>query len=116
MKILVDQNISFRVLPLLPDSPNYKWLHVKVLGLMHEPDTRIWKYASENNFNAILTADQDFYRLLLEKGSPPKIIRLRIGNGSNQRIAEFVSKNQFVIDQFLGSEETDYLEISNSFS
>jgi predicted nuclease of predicted toxin-antitoxin system len=75
MKLLLDENISRRLLAavvdLFPDS-----IHVSQVGLIHGVhDRKIWDYAHDNGF-AILTADTDFVTLANTLGSPPKIILL----------------------------------------
>lgn len=58
MKLLFDQNISFRIVKkvshLFPDSKQ-----AKQIGLDRATDTRIWDYARDNNF-VIVTFDGDF--------------------------------------------------------
>jgi predicted nuclease of predicted toxin-antitoxin system len=64
MKMLVDQNISFRLLPLIrSDFPDAS--HVRDLGLIDFDDIEIFNYASINGFDAILTLDEDFYNIQL---------------------------------------------------
>lgn len=64
MKILIDQNISFRIINRIEGAfPNV--LHVKSLGLMDTDDSKIFIYARRNNFDAILTIDEDFHNILL---------------------------------------------------
>ena len=80
MKLLFDQNISYRITQLLkyifPESKQ-----VRNPKLENSTDRRIWDYAKENDY-CIVTFDSDFYDLSLVKGSPPKIIWLRMGNTS----------------------------------
>jgi predicted nuclease of predicted toxin-antitoxin system len=72
MKLLFDQNISFRITSkiqdLLPDSKQ-----VRDLGLENSLDTFLWNYAKEHKY-CIVTFDGDFYDLGLIKGSSPKVI------------------------------------------
>jgi len=118
LKILIDQNISFRAIPLLAKDPNLgqpedsvEWFHVKQFGLESASDLEIWNFAKVRSFNAIMSADRDLYNLLLQNGIPPKLIWLRIGNGSFQRIASVVRTNQETIGNFLTNLQMECLEI-----
>ena len=58
MKLLFDQNISFRIIKQLERVfPGSK--QVKELGLENTSDIEIWEYAKINNF-VIVTFDADF--------------------------------------------------------
>ena len=97
MKLLFDQNISFRVLKKL-DKIFSGSEQVKDLGLQDFSDKQIWNYAKENNFS-IVTFDSDFFGLANLFGHPPKIIWLRTGNRKTNEIAELlVSKSEIILD------------------
>ncbi|PCI08167.1 MAG: hypothetical protein COB73_07250 [Flavobacteriaceae bacterium] len=84
MKLLFDQNISFRLLRKINDLyPNAK--QVKNLGLENSSDIEIFEYAKKNNF-AIVTFDSDFCDLNIIKGFPPKIIWIRTGNTTTKNL------------------------------
>ena len=59
MKLIFDQNISFRILkklnPAFEDS-----LHVSEARLNNANDSDIWKFAKKHHFT-IVTFDADFY-------------------------------------------------------
>ena len=58
MKLLFDENISFKVCAALTDIfPGS--VHVRDLGLESSGDVIIWNYASKNGF-AIVSKDADF--------------------------------------------------------
>ncbi|TDE07560.1 DUF5615 family PIN-like protein [Flavobacterium sandaracinum] len=72
MKLLFDQNISFRIISKIEANfPEVK--QVKQLGIENYSDVKIWKFAKENEFS-IVTFDADFFDLSNLKGHPPKII------------------------------------------
>jgi predicted nuclease of predicted toxin-antitoxin system len=99
MKLLLDQNISFRITNKIQDLfPGSK--QVKDLGLENSKDSLLWTYAKENDF-CIVTFDGDFYDLGLLKGYPPKVIWLRLGNTSTQNIEKVLRKNYDLIEIFL---------------
>lgn len=109
MKLLFDQNISFRLAhklsPLFPDSK-----HVKELGLENSTDKIIWNYAKVNKFT-IVTFDGDFFDFSLVWGFPPKIIWLRILNQISSNIESKLISHQSLIIDFLEQTEFACLEI-----
>ena len=107
MKLLLDQNISFRITSKIQDLfPGSK--QVRELGLENSKDSLIWNYAKENNY-CFVTFDGDFYDLGLIKGSSPKVIWLRLGNTSTQNIETVLRKNYDLIKTFLS--DPNYIEI-----
>ena len=110
MKLLFDQNISFRILKWIDDIfPGS--ISVHNLGLDNPHDLDVWKFAKLNNF-AIVTFDADFIDISNLRGYPPKIIWLRIGNTSTKNIAERLRAEQRSIEDFLQNTESAFLEIS----
>ncbi|MBS1501228.1 MAG: DUF5615 family PIN-like protein [Bacteroidetes bacterium] len=72
MKILLDQNISFRVVNLLSGAFDIVD-HVKLLRLTDASDIEIWRFAKSNQ-HTIVTFDSDFVVLATLYGTPPKVI------------------------------------------
>ena len=102
MKLLFDQNISFRLIKRISDIfPEAD--QVKNLGLEDATDMEIWHFAKINGYT-IVTFDSDYYDLSLIKGSPPKIIWLRIGNTSTTNLASILRSNYNLIHEFITSE------------
>jgi predicted nuclease of predicted toxin-antitoxin system len=110
MKLLFDQNISFRVLRLLPDSFT-DCHHVRSVGLNDCDDARIWQYAKQNGFT-VVTFDADFFDISILRGFPPKIIWLRTGNLTTSEIAELIILNYADIVSFIDNPEQSCLEIN----
>ncbi len=103
MKLLFDQNISFRIIKKLSGLyPNAK--QIKDLGLENATDLKIWTFAKSNNFT-IVTFDSDFVDLINLKGFPPKIIWLRIGNTTTDSIAKVFTEKYDLIKDFLQNPE-----------
>ena len=99
MKLLFDQNISFRLIKRISDFfPDAE--QVKNLGLENATDMEIWHFAKRNDYT-IVTFDADFYDLNLIKGSSPKIIWLRIGNTSTTNLASVLKANYSLIHEFI---------------
>ena len=98
MKLLLDENLSDRIIPqildLYPDSS-----HVKALGLLRTDDSVIWSFAVEHGF-IIVSKDSDFHQRSLVFGAPPKVIFLRIGNSPTSRIAGLLRSESVVVSAF----------------
>jgi predicted nuclease of predicted toxin-antitoxin system len=101
LKLLFDQNISFRIVKqlsiLFPGAAQ-----VKELGLENSSDRDIWEYAKKNSYT-IITFDADFGVLATLFGHPPKIIWLRIGNTSSNALIDYLQKHSEVIKEFISS-------------
>lgn len=107
MKLLFDQNISFRVPKKLKNIfPLCK--HLSNCELMDCEDSEIWEYALKNEYS-IVTFDSDFYDISLINGHPPKIIWLRTGNITTEQIVELFKKHQYSIENFLTGKESEDL-------
>ena len=78
MKLLFDQNISFKILKVFP-SQYQDSSHVRQEGLINALDKQIWEFAKLHDY-AIVTQDSDFNDLNVLYGFPPKIIWVRTGN------------------------------------
>lgn len=66
MKLLLDQNISHRLVHNLQDTVP-ELTHVKFEGLQDAEDHEIWDFAKLNDY-AIITFDADFNELQTIKG------------------------------------------------
>jgi predicted nuclease of predicted toxin-antitoxin system len=110
MKLLLDQNISFRIIKMIESGlPDIH--HVRDLDLTNFPDFQIFQFARAHGYDAILTLDEDFYNIQLEHGVPPKVIWLRTGNCSTRFLADTILQNIGKIHSFLVDESHDCLEI-----
>lgn len=56
-----------------------------------------------------MTNDEDYYYLLLQKGFPPKIVLLKMGNQSTKKITEILTKHKQDIYGLYESKEQDLL-------
>nr|VFJ60579.1 MAG: Predicted nuclease, contains PIN domain, potential toxin-antitoxin system component [Candidatus Kentron sp. FM] len=114
IKFLLDQNISRRIVPELqvayPGSTQ-----VALLGLESASDSAIWQFALENNF-VIVTKDADFEEMSLIRGSPPKMIWIRLGNVTNQTILSALIENWIQIQALLQQDTVDCIEIREARS
>ena len=103
MRLLFDQNISYRIVSKLSDYyPDCR--QVRELGLMDAEDIDIWDYARKKNY-VIVTFDADFYDISFINGCPPKIVLLRTGNMTTNQIADLLRKNCVRIIHFCSHPE-----------
>jgi len=109
MRLLVDQNISFRILKLLKSSfPDSE--HVKNVNLFNSDDKKIWDYARLNDY-IIVTQDSDFNDFVVVKGFPPKIIWFKTGNMTTKDFAALLVELKNDIFEFYNNSEHGIFEI-----
>ena len=94
MKLLLDQNISPRLVERLIDI--FPTSHVSSLGLERASDEEVWVYSHENDY-IIVTKDSDFNDLAVLRGFPPKVIWLRLGNCTTDQVEETLRANRTAI-------------------
>ncbi|HEY5792128.1 MAG TPA: DUF5615 family PIN-like protein [Chthoniobacterales bacterium] len=107
MKLLLDENLSDRIVPrildLFPDST-----HVKLLGLTRTNDTLIWSFAQQHGFT-IVSKDADFHQRSLVFGHPPKFVFLRVGNCPTSRIIQLLRFSGVLLSAFESDPDTSIL-------
>jgi predicted nuclease of predicted toxin-antitoxin system len=102
MKLLFDQNLSFKLCRQLDDLfPNSQ--QVRRAGLDRADDGTIWTYAAENGF-VLVTLDADFAELAALRGAPPKIIWLRCGNQPTARVEALLRAHAHIAYAFDGDD------------
>ena len=109
MKLLFDQNISFRIIKILGDRFPQS-AQVRETKLEGARDIEIWQYAKSNDF-VIITFDADFSDFASLYGHPPKIIWLRTGNTRTLDIANLLIQKEEQIVNFLEDKDISCLEI-----
>ena len=109
MKLLFDENISFRLCKRLqdiyPDST-----HVSFINLQQVDDSEIWQYAKEKNF-IIVTQDSDFNDLSILNGFPPYIIWIKTGNTRVSELEGLLRKHSINIRAFLEKKSFGLIEL-----
>lgn len=110
MKLLVDQNLSSRLVRML--SAEYPGSsHVVDLGFSGRPDREIWDSARSGNW-VLVSKDDDFQQLGFRFGHPPEIVRLRIGNAGTDRITDLLRESSARIATFVEDPEAAVLILS----
>lgn len=98
MKLLLDQNLSFKLCRklahLYPGSE-----HVRALGLANADDREIWRYAGAHDFT-LVSLDADFAEMAALLGPPPKVIWLRCGNQPSTAIESLLLDREEIIAAF----------------
>ncbi|HMP74939.1 MAG TPA: DUF5615 family PIN-like protein [Kiritimatiellia bacterium] len=107
MKLLFDQNLSFKLVAALsPAFPESK--HLKDFSLTREQDEFIWSFAAENGFT-IVSKDSDFVHLSMLRGHPPKVVHVPLGNCSTEQLVARLLSNVRNIEDFIRSSAESFL-------
>jgi len=109
MRFLFDQNISHRILKLIPEKYSDSTT-VKKEGLINETDREIWEYARSNDY-IIVTQDSDFNDLNSLYGFPPKILWIRTGNLKTESIVDILINYNEEIVKFINDSNYGCFEI-----
>jgi predicted nuclease of predicted toxin-antitoxin system len=110
MKILLDQNLSYKLCSKLSDIfPELT--HTRNVSLDTASDEEVWLYAKLNSF-VLVSKDADFIEKAVIKGHPPKLIWIEAGNCSTDKIELLLRKNQRLIEDFISDNENSVLTIS----
>lgn len=111
IKLLLDANLSWRLTRILGKEDFDEIAHVDFIDLpVPAKDIEIWEWAKTNGY-CILTNDEDFLNLLIQKGFPPKIVLLRTGNQSTKTLSEILVKHKQGIVDLMESDTMGALEI-----
>ena len=99
MRVLFDEQLSESLVQRLQDlSPDA--VHVRVLGIGGAGDEVIWQRAIELGC-VLVTKDEDFHRLSVLKGFPPKVVWIRLGNCTTRDIATLLRERWPKIEEFV---------------
>ncbi len=109
MKFLFDHNLSHKLVARLADIyPGST--QTRLLGFARAADPEIWFHARTHDF-VIVSKDEDFSELAVLRGSPPKVIWLRLGNCSTVAVEKLMRRNISVIGEFVADTERVVLEL-----
>lgn len=102
VKLLLDQNLSFRIVARLSQVYSGS-LAAREVGLARASDREIWAYAAAEQC-VVVTKDTDFLDWSFIRGAPPKVIWLACGNCSTEHIVNLLRDNERTIRRF-GSDD-----------
>lgn len=109
MRLLFDEQLSEELCDLLrddfPDSP-----HVRQLGFGGASDENVWELARTNGC-LLVTKDEDFHRLSVLRGAPPKVVWIRLGNCGTTEVAQLLRRHREDIWKFVEHEEASFLSL-----
>ena len=105
MKLLLDENLSPRLVSMLGDLfPGS--VHVHDVGLGGDDDGAVWSYGKTHGF-VVVSKDSDFVERSVLEGYPPKVIWVRLGNCSTSDGERLLRSSFEAISGFLeAGEET----------
>ena len=112
MKLLFDENLSFRLVPALADIYPES-THVREIGLLGADDLQVWNFAAEHGL-MLVSKDTDFYERSLVFGAPPKIIWLRVGNCTVNETVTLLRSQYIVIRHFSEDATATFLPLAKS--
>jgi predicted nuclease of predicted toxin-antitoxin system len=109
MKLLLDENLSRRLVPFLQAYfPGTSQVALECLERVSDLD--VWRYANDHDF-VIVSKDSDFYELSLLNGAPPKVIWLQVGNVSKGTVMQLLLDNRETILRLLANPDTACVEL-----
>ena len=97
MKLLLDENLSRRLVPFL-------------LGMESASDKEVWQKTKDDGYE-IVTRDADFQELSLVWGQPPKVIRLKTLNQFRAATLKVLIDNRDAITEALLDNDLASVEI-----
>ena len=109
MRLLFDQNLSFklcaRLADIFPESTQ-----TRLVGLAQAQDRDVWDFALTNRLS-LVSHDADFAELAALHGPPPKVIWLRCGNQSTAFTEALLRRDADVIRSFVADSDAACLEL-----
>jgi len=92
MKFLCDVHISYKIVNFL-NSSGFETIHInQVLDKWFTKDRDICKYADKHDY-ILITKDQDFRNSHFIRKTPKKLIKVNLGNISNQELIYLLKEN-----------------------
>jgi predicted nuclease of predicted toxin-antitoxin system len=90
---------------IFPDS-----LHIRLLGYGGAADAVIWELARQHEC-LVVSKDEDFQRLAILRGAPPKFVWIRLGNCTTDDVAQLLRRHRDDIIRFNEQSEATVLEL-----
>lgn len=110
MKLLFDENLSYRLVALLADAYPGS-VHVRDAGLSGADDAAVWRHAREQGL-AIVSKDSDFHERSILLGPPPKVVWLQRGNCSTREIESVLRRHRDDLARFGADPEAAFLVLA----
>lgn len=101
MKLLLDENLSRRLVPFLQEAyPGTS--QVALIGLESVTDRVLWDFARTQDY-VLVTKDADFEELSILNGAPPYVIWLRGDNPDKGTVLKLLLENRTHIESAIAS-------------
>jgi predicted nuclease of predicted toxin-antitoxin system len=110
MKLLSDQNLSYRLVPEL-ESLHPGSVHTREVALATADDEAVWNYARQHGL-AIVSKDMDFYHRGVLFGQPPKVVWIRLGNCTTADIEALLRTRQADLPAFDQDANASFLALA----
>jgi predicted nuclease of predicted toxin-antitoxin system len=109
VRLLFDEPLSEELCEALADIfPGS--LHVRLLGHGGAADTAVWDLARSHGC-LVVSKDEDFHRLAIVRGAPPKFVWIQLGNCTTEDVARLLRRHRDVITRFAEQQEATVLEL-----
>jgi predicted nuclease of predicted toxin-antitoxin system len=109
MRLLFDEQLSDSLPAMLADVfPGS--LHVRALAGIGASDERVWALAAEHGC-LLVSKDEDFHRLSVLRGAPPKVVWLRFGNCTTEAVAQLLRRHEPALRVFADQDEATFLTL-----
>jgi predicted nuclease of predicted toxin-antitoxin system len=108
-KLLFDENLAPRLAASLADLyPGSA--HVRNVGLEGTADLSVWEHAAAGGF-LLVSKDEDFHRLSVLRGFPPKVVWVRLGNCSTSDVEQLLRERFEQVMAFTAHEEAAFIAL-----
>lgn len=92
MQFLCDVHISYKLVNAI-ENLGFRCIHVNdILDKWYTKDAAIAAFVDENDY-ILITKDVDFRNSFFVKKTPKKLIKINLGNSTNQELIAIVTKN-----------------------
>lgn len=109
MRLLFDENLSARLAHALADAYPES-AHLADVDLLGAPDETVWRHAAAYGF-VLVTKDEDFQRLSVVRGPPPKVVWIRLGNCATADVARLLRLRHDDVARFVAHEDAAFLAL-----
>mgnify|MGYP001328527394 CR=1 FL=1 len=109
MRLLFDEQLPEQLCLLLADVfPEST--HVRSIGAGGAADEVVWNLARDHGC-LLVTKDEDFHRLSVLRGAPPKVVWLRLGNCTTEDVSRLLRTRHADIEAFARQDEATILAL-----
>ncbi len=109
MRLLLDENLSYRLVALLADDfPGTA--HVRDVGLSGADDDAVWEHARAHGM-AVASKDSDFHDRARLHGPPPRLVWIRRGNCSTRDVEALLRRHRAALERFAADPGAAVLEL-----